>query len=95
LVIALAIPREALRVIPNRRELILAALVTEDFALRFSSSLRMLLLVVIAVFGLVTLASAGITDPDPGVVPEPTSVLIWLGLMGVVSAVTGRRGRRE
>jgi hypothetical protein len=70
----------------------------EDFALRFSSSLRMLLLVVIAVLGLATLASAGITDPpdpDPGVVPEPTSVLIWLGLMGVVSAVTGRRGRRE
>jgi hypothetical protein len=89
--IALAIPSEALRVIATRRESILAALVTEDFVLRFSSSLRMLLLVVIAVLGLVTSVFAGI---DPGVVPEPTSVLIWLGLIGVVSAVTGRRGRR-
>jgi hypothetical protein len=56
----------------------------------------MLLLVAIAVFGVTTLAAAGVaTEPDPGVVPEPTSALIWLGLMGVVSAVSGRRGRRE
>jgi hypothetical protein len=53
----------------------------------------MLLLVVIAVLGLAADSFAGI-DPEPGVVPEPTSVLIWLGLIGVVSAVTGRRGRR-
>jgi hypothetical protein len=66
----------------------------EDFVLRFSSSFRMLLLVVIAVLGLATLAFAGITEEEPGVVPEPTSVLIWIGLIGVVSAVTGRRGRR-
>jgi hypothetical protein len=69
----------------------------EDAVLRFARSFRILFLVVIAILGLATLASAGIIDPepDPGVVPEPTSVLIWLGLMGVVSAATGRRGRRE
>jgi hypothetical protein len=62
----------------------------EDVVLRVSSTLRKLLLIVIAVAGLANSAFAGI---DP--VPEPTSVLIWLGLMGVVAAVTGRRGRLE
>jgi hypothetical protein len=63
----------------------------EDFVLRFFDSLRMLLLVAIAVLGLTSLAFAGLIEA----VPEPTSALIWLGLMGVISAATGRRGRRE
>jgi MYXO-CTERM domain-containing protein len=64
----------------------------EDVVLRFSNSLRMLLLVAMVVLGLAVGSSAGVLD-DTGVVPEPTSVLIWLGLMGVVAAASGRRGR--
>jgi hypothetical protein len=70
----------------------------EDVVLRFSGMLRMLLLVLIVVLGFSTLAAAGVLvppDTDPGVVPEPTSVLIWLGIMGVIAAASGRRGRRE
>ena len=67
----------------------------ENFVLQVYRKLRLLLLIVLTFVAHASVALAGIMEPEPGVVPEPTSALIWLGLTAVIAAATGRRSRRQ
>jgi hypothetical protein len=63
-----------------------------DFALKVFAKIRLWFLVALAT---AAQSSVAFAVNDPGVVPEPTSALIWLGLIGVISAASGRLSRQR
>lgn len=58
---------------------------------------RILWVVVATAFNLAAsgVASAGVVDPPGGAVPEPTAMLVWLGLAAAGGLLHSRRNRDE